>query len=82
MNDVFKLAGQNTTTTRIFLFKLSQSLRKTNHRQKSRSYVTPSIWNKLPDFLKKAGSVYTYKHRVKKHIFQRMKKTISIATSS
>ena len=48
MNDAFKLAGQNTTVTRASLFKLSQALRKTNHGQKSCSYVAPSIWNKLP----------------------------------
>ena len=43
MNDAFNLAGQNTTVTRTSLFKLSQPLRKTNHGQKSRSYVAPSI---------------------------------------
>ena len=56
MNDVFKLADQNTTATRTSLFKLSQPLRKTNHGQKSLSYVAPSIWNKLPDFLKTTDS--------------------------
>ena len=34
MNDVFKPAGQNTTATRTYLFKLSQPLRKINHGQK------------------------------------------------
>ena len=52
MNDVFKLAGQNTAATRTSLFKLSQPLRKTNLGQKSLSYVATSIWNKLPNFLK------------------------------
>ena len=72
MNDVFKLAGENTTATRTSLFKLSQPLRKANHGQKSLSYVVPSIWNNLPDCLKTTGNVNTYKHRVKKHFFQRM----------
>ena len=72
MNDVFKLSDQNTTATRTSFFKLSQPLTKTNHGQKSLSYVTPSIWNKLPDFLKTTDNVNTYKHRVKKHFFQRM----------
>ena len=67
MYDVFKLAGQNTTATRTSLFKLNQPLRKTNHRQKSLSFVAPSIWNKLPDFFKTTDKVNTYKHRVKKH---------------
>ena len=61
MNDVFKLVDQNTTATRASLFKLSQPLRKTNHGQKSISYVAPSIWNKLPDFLKTTDNVNTYK---------------------
>ena len=72
MSDVFKLASQSTTTARTFLLKLSHPLRKTNHGQKSLSYVAPSIWNKLPDFLKTTDNVNTYKHRVKKHFFQRM----------
>ena len=71
MNDVFKLADQNTTATWTSLFKLRQPLRKTNHRQKSLSYVPPSIWNKLPDFLKTTGNVNTYKHRVKKAHFSK-----------
>ena len=71
LNDIFKLADQNTTTTRAFLFKLSHPLRKTNHGQKSISYVAPSIWNKLPDFLKTTDNVNTYKHRVKKRFFSK-----------
>ena len=43
MNDVFKLAGQNTPATGTSLFKSSQRLRKTNHGQKSLLYVAPSI---------------------------------------
>ena len=73
MNDVFKLADQNTTASRTSLFKLSQPLRKTNHGQKSLSYVAPSIWNKMPDFLKTMDNVSTYKHRVKKHFFSQNK---------
>ena len=72
INDVFKPADQNTTITRTSLFKLSQPLRKTNHGQKNPSYVAPSIWNKLPDFLKTTEKVNTHKNRVKKHFFRRM----------
>ena len=72
MNDVFKPAGQSTTATRTCLFKLSQPLRKTNHGQKSLSYVAPCIWNKLPNFLKTTENVNTFKYRVKKHYFGRM----------
>ena len=71
MNDVLKPGGQNTTVTRTYLFKLSQSLRKTNQEQESLSYVAPCIWNILPDFLKTTETVNTYKHRVKKHFFRK-----------
>ena len=70
MNDVFKLAHQNTTATRSSLFKLRQPLRKTNLGQKNLSYVVPSIWNKLPNFLKRTDNINT--NTVKKHFFQRM----------
>ena len=72
MNDIFKLAGQNTTAARTSLFKLSQPWRKTNHGQKCLSNVAPSIWNKLPAFLKTTDYVNAYKHQVKKHFFQRI----------
>ena len=72
MDDAFKLADQNAIATRTYLFKLNQSLRKTNHGQKSLSYVARGIWNKLPDFLKTTDNVNTYKHKSKKHFFQRM----------
>ena len=47
-------------------------LQKTNHGQKSLSYVALCIWNKLADFLKTTENVNTFKHRVKKHFFRRM----------
>ena len=72
MNDVFKPAGQNTTSTRTYLSKLSQPLRKTNHGQKGLSYVAPCTWNKFSDLLKTTENINTFKHRVKKHFFRRM----------
>ena len=63
MNDIFQPAGQNTSATRTSLFKLSQPLQKTNHGQKILLYVAPSIWNKLPEFLKITCMLFnTYKH--------------------
>ena len=60
MDDVFKPAGQNTTATRTYLFKLSQPLRKINHGQKVFSYVAPCTWNKLPAFLKTIKNVNSF----------------------
>ena len=34
---------------------------------KKLSYIGPSIWNSLPDSIKKAKSLNTFKYNVKKH---------------
>ena len=69
MNDVFKPAGQTSTTTRESLLKLNQPMRRTNHGQKNISYTAPIIWNNLPNFLKTTNNLNTNKHRVKEHFF-------------
>ena len=50
---------------------------KNNEEQKSLSYLAPSIWDKLPNFLKTTACT-----SIKKHCFYRMdnKETIFIAT--
>ena len=63
MSDLLKPADQHPPNTRTTLLKLNHPLRKTNHRQKSLSYVAPIIWNKLPDFFKITENVNTYKHK-------------------
>ena len=69
MSDVFKPAGQPSSTTRASLMKLSQPLRITNHGQNNISYIAPVIWNNLPNSLKTIGNLNAYKHRVKEHFF-------------
>ena len=69
MNDVFKPAGQPSTTTRASLLKLNQPLRRTNHGQNNISYIAPIMWNNLPNSLKTTDNLSTYKHRVKEHFF-------------
>ena len=72
MNDVFKPAGQPSTTTRASLLKLNQPLRRTNHGQNI-SYIAPIIWNNLPNSLKTTDNLNTYKHRVKEHFFHKIR---------
>ena len=67
MNHVFKLAGQPNSTTRASLQKLNQPLQKTNHGQKSISYIAPIIWNNLPNSLKTTENLNIYKYRIKEH---------------
>ena len=47
--------------------KLKNPFRKTNIGQKDISYIAPSIWNSLPDSIKRTNSLNTVKHNVKKH---------------
>ena len=47
--------------------KLKNPFRKTNMGQKAISYIAPSIWNSLPDSIKRANSLNTVKHNVKNH---------------
>ena len=52
MNDVFKPAGQSSTTARESLLKLNQPLGRTNQGHKNIFYIAPIFWNNLPNSLK------------------------------
>ena len=81
MNDVFKPAGQTNTITRAYLLKLNQPLQRTNHGQNNISYITPIIWNNLPNSLKTADNLNTYKYRANEHFLNRIRnEAIHVAT--
>ena len=73
MNDVFKPANQPNTTTRASLLKLNQRVRRTNRGQNIISFISPIIWNSLPNSLKTTDNLNTYKHKVKEHFFYRIR---------
>ena len=54
--------------------KLNVRHRKTNVGQKALSYVGPSLWNNLNKTLKTSTSLNTFKHNIKKHYFNELKK--------
>ena len=54
--------------------KLSVPHQKTNVGQKALSYVDPSLWNNLSKTLKTSTSLNTFKHNIKQHYFNEMKK--------
>ena len=57
--------------------KLNVPHRKTNVGQKALSYVGPSLWNNLNKTLKSSTSLNTFKHDIKKHYFNELKKKVS-----
>ena len=68
LNEIFEFARHCRIGTRNNFYKLKKNpFRKTNMGQKTISYIGPSIWNSLPDAIKKASSLNTFKHNVKKH---------------
>ena len=66
LNKIFELALHCRIDTRNTFSKLKNPLCKTNMGQKAVSYIGPSIWNGLPDSIKRANSLNTFKH-VKKY---------------
>ena len=67
LNEIFEFAPHCSISTRNNVSKLKNPFRKTNMGQKAISYIGPSIWNSLPDSIKRAHSLNTFKHSVKKH---------------
>ena len=53
--------------------KLAQPFRKTLQRQRSLSYIGPTVWNKVPQNLKVTENLNTFKHNVKEYYLYRVK---------
>ena len=73
MSEIFTPVGHSQYNTRNSYLKLQQPFRKTTIGQKSLSFIGPSIWNKLPESLKKTKNVNTFKHNFKQHYFSQSK---------
>jgi len=74
MKDIFDISCINRISTRNSAKKLNQPLRRTNYGKNCISFLTPSVWNSMPDSLKDCENLNTFKHRVKAHFFEEMKK--------
>ena len=71
ISEIFCPARNRGMSTRNSFQKLTQPLRKTSQGQKCLSYIGPSVWNKLPENIKKSSNLVTFKHEVKKILFER-----------
>ena len=68
----------NGIHTRSLYQKLNVPCRKANIEQKLLSYVGPSLWNNLNYTLKVATGLNTFKHSIKRHYFNELKKKVLI----
>ena len=64
----------NGVHTRSSYQKLNVPHRKTNAGQKALSYVGPSLWSNLNKTVKTSTSLNIFKHNIKKHCFNELKK--------
>ena len=65
LNEIFEFAPQCRIDTRNSFSKLNHPFRKTNTGQKTLSYIGSSLWNNLPETIKKTNNLNTFKHNVK-----------------
>ena len=74
MSNVFHPARENEISTRSSYLKLQQPFRKTKLGQNTLSYLGSGEWNKLPTFMKKLTNVNTFKHKLKDHYLEEIKR--------
>ena len=78
MSDIFLPANNSRVSTRSSYLKLTQPFRKTSQGQNSLSFIGPSVWNKLSESNKSCNTVNTFKHNVKKHFFNEIKRNYNL----
>ena len=72
MKEVFEYASRGRISSRNNYVKLKVPFRKTTMGQKSLSYIGPSVWNKLPNLMKRNISLNKFKDDVKKHYLREL----------
>ena len=69
MTDLFEFHNNSNLNTRNSYKKLIQPSVKTNSGKRSISYLGPFLWNKLDRNLKEKETVNSFKHALKRHMF-------------
>ena len=64
-----KFFDDKCPSTRNSTMKLSQPLRRTSYSQNCISFLAPSVWNNLPNELKRCTNLNTFKHKIKEYFF-------------
>ena len=73
-DEIYVPLETNGIHTRLSYQKLNVPHRKTNVGQKALSFVGPSLWNNLNKTLKTSTSLNAFKHNIKQHYFNELKK--------
>ena len=73
MRDIFDKLCISQASTRNSTMKLSQPLRRTNNGQHCISFLAPSVWNNLPNELKRCTNLNTFKHKIKEYFLYKIR---------
>ena len=73
-DELYFIVENNGINTRFSFQKLTLPRRNTNIGQKALSYIGPFLWNNLQNTLKSATSINAFKHSIKNHYFNELKK--------
>ena len=74
LNEVFMKAPESSSSLRNSYQKLQQPFRKTKTGQNALSFIGPALWNKVPEKIKRATNLTTFKHDLKKHYLKELGK--------
>ena len=70
-NEICFSVAPSKINTRSSFQRLKQPLKILNKCLNSASYSGPSLWNKLPIKIKRSGNANSFKHNVKKSLFNK-----------
>ena len=71
LKEIFEFTPHCRTDTINKFAKLKIPFRKTNIGQKAFSFIGPSLWNSLPELIKKTDNLNTFKHNVKNYCLKK-----------
>jgi len=72
IGELFENQENRSTSTRNSFLKLKQPSVKTNFGKKALFYTAPVFWNKLSRELKQSKNVNSFKHALKRNLFEEL----------
>ena len=73
MKDVFDKSCISQASTGNSTMKPSQPLRRTNYSQHCISFLAPSLWNNLPNELKRCTNLNMFKHKIREYFLYKIR---------
>ena len=73
MRDIFDKSCISQASTRNSIMKLNQPLKRTSYGQNCISFLATSVWNNLPNELKRCTNLNTFKHKIKEYFFYKIR---------